>query len=591
MFLFIFKGPPEHRAAFSALLDRHAAWLGCRKVERASYTWLGAQDAVEPWFEQHESRIDAALFRPPAAEATSPEGASTDSPVRFVSDDDAIRINVPLVTPEQAYYVEDSRGFAAGNDLRPLWAWVGFSIDPVGAAALMQYGMAPAPYTVARGVRRVPNGFGLVHRPGAGTTIRRRVAAIAEWTAPVSDPLATTARQLDRVLESTPQRAVVFFSGGTDSGLIAARLAAGGRHDIQLVNYAFGEHDEDSRNAEKIASGLNLPFHRVLHDDSDLDVLFERIGVDAIFPFNDLSVIPTHRMLHAAREFLPAGGAALLGVGADDLYDGGLKIHAWTRVIRLPRPLRAMIVGLLGATRPWWRDDRSRRVWGILRRSLGSTHRYGPLIMHNDLAGIGYPFEGVQSKIEAAWRETYDPFFAGASIEDGLALVYLLNGGMGWEAPKFDLLRRFGVRSQYPFVDGPMLRHGFSLDWTQKCEGTKDKVLLKRLLRASLPCGYEDRPKRGFSPPYERLLARPEVQSRMRAVLLDGGSDFAEFYDMAFVKQALDRGARGVAPNRGWMNLVWTAFFASSWMLQVRRALSTGSPWDRPVTRDPRSAR
>jgi asparagine synthase (glutamine-hydrolysing) len=574
LFLFAFKGPVEHRAAFSALLSRHAAWLGCETIEHGDFTWLGSRGAIQPSFQTNGSTTTAALFGPSDADPASPEGSSADTSVRFTVEDETVRIEVPLVTPEQAYYVEDSRGFVAANDLRPLLAWTGFEIDAVGAAALMQYGMVPAPHTVAQGVRRVPNGYGLTCRPGAGSTLRRGLPPLSAWTSKIAQPGPETARQLDITLAQTPPEAVVFFSGGTDSGLIAARLASAGRRNVQLVNYAFGEHDEESRNAQAIAAGMNLPFHRVLHDDSNLAALFDRIGADAIFPFNDLSVIPTHRMLHAAREFLPAGATALLGVGADDLYDGGLKIHSWARVQRLPRALRALMVGMLGTTRPWWRDDRSRRIWGILRRSLASDHSYGPPIMHNDLAEIGYPFEGVQATIEATWREIYDPFFAGSSIEDGMALVYLLNGGMGWEAPKFDLLRRFGVRSQYPFLDGPMLRHGFSLDWAQKCEGTKDKVLLKRLLRDSLPQSYPERPKVGFSPPYARLLTRPEIQSRMRAMLLEDGPVLGAFYDRAFVRQALDRGARGDVPNRGLMNLLWTAFYSASWVTQVRAALA-----------------
>ena len=78
-------------------------------------------------------------------------------------------------------------------------------------------------------------------------------------------------------------------------------------------------------------------------------------------------------------------------------------------------------------------------------------------------------------------------------------------------------------------------------------------------------------------PGYAWYFGRDSIWSAFAADAY-GGSDLAEFYEVAFVEQALDRGARGVAPNRGWMNLVWTAFFASSWMLQVRRALSTGSP-------------
>ena len=565
------SGPPEVEAAFSALLDRHAAWLGCRTVRHGHLTWLGGGDAAGPWFEAEDGTTRAALFEPPTVATFS-----TDTPVRWEACSESVRIDVPLVTPEQVYYVEHERLFVAGNDLRPLAAWAGFEPDPHSAAAFMQYGMVPAPMTLIRGVSRVPNGFSLTYRGGSNASVRRETPPIAEWTAPTD--VESTPGKLDRALKTTPSGAVVFFSGGTDSGLIAARLSALGRTDVQLVNYAFGEDDDDSRAAEKLAGSLGLPFHRIRHDDAGLPDLFDRIGADSIFPFNDLSVIPTHRMLHASRELLTAGGAALLGVGADDIYDGGLKIRSWDDVYRVPRFLRGLAVGLLALTRPWWRDDRSRRVWGILRRSLSSRHPLGPLLMHNDLAGIGYPYGGVQRRIDAAWNEVYDPFTEGLSPEGRLSFAYLLNGGMGWEAPKFDPLRRFGVRSLYPFLDGEMLPHGFSLDWDQKCEGTKDKVLLKKLLRDSVPGGLEQRPKRGFSPPYERLLGNSDVQERMRAVLLDTDAPFAACYDAGFLRRALDRGRAGMTPNRGVMNLIWAAFFASSWLAQSRAALSRRPP-------------
>ncbi len=575
MFLFVFNGRPDRCAQFKRIVRRHAGWLALDLHERrfelrgerlCHVVWLtapGSPHAPVP----HES---ADTFSIPADLGRHPIGFTLDT------SEGESRFEVPLVGEEQLYYTGDEQAWLAATDLRVPLAWSGFRSAPLGLQSLLHYGMVPAPETIVSDVRRVPTGHRLVHDAN-GERVERFVPPIAEWTTPVEDREADDRFRttLDRTLEATPENAVVFFSGGVDSGLIAARLAAAGRDDIRLVNYAFGMEDPESTNAEAMAQHLGLPFERVIHDESRIPAVTDRIGRGFTFPFNDLSVIPTQLMIDSAEETLTAGHAVLLGVGADDLYAGGLKAHAWGRVTGAPRWIRSATVGLLGASSPWWRSGRTTKTWSVLRRSLQADHEFGPLLMHTDLAGIAFSLRPEhQSTIEQAWAASYDAFSQGLVVEDRLAWIYLMNGGMGWEAPKFERLRHLGVRTGYPLLDGEMLGLGFSLSWNQKCGDTKDKILLNRLLAQSFPASMIDRPKAGFSPPFETLLQDEALQSRFRAALLDPGSALEGALHRSFVEQALDRARAGRRLGRTTTNVLWAGFFGSCWFEQVRSALA-----------------
>jgi asparagine synthase (glutamine-hydrolysing) len=571
LFLFFFRGDERRYEAFETLLLRHAAWLDLH-VEQVRhglpgngvgvFVWLRARETpIRPWHREGGGAVLASASFAPREPRAGDDGAdplefSTDTPavLRLDLGTGSLTADVPLIAPDPLYWAEDRRGLVVAGDLRPLLRWSGGEKNPVGVASLLQYGTIPPPHTLALGVHRLPCGHRLTSVVGEGTTVGRRVPPVSEWTRPVDTDavIGETQRHLDAVLAEVPSRSVLFFSGGTDSGLMAARLAGIGRHDVRLVNYAFGASDEDSAHAERMAAHLKLPFRRVVYDTSRIASVFERIGADSSTPFNDQSVIPSHLMIEASRDELSQGHAAILGVGADDVYEGGLKIGDWRRVLASPA----------------W-------TWGIGRRTLLARHEFGPLVMHNDLAGIGYPRDAAsQDAIENAWRESIDSFSVGLDDTDRLSLMYLMNGGMGWEAPKFDVLRRIGVRAFYPFLDGPMLQHGLSLTWRQKCEGRKDKVLLKRLLERSVPPEMALRPKRGFSPPFREMLAIEPIRNLLRETLGAAGGPLEGSYDSRFLIEALDRAARGAPLNRSVTNLLWTVFFTTRWLQQVDRALA-----------------
>ena len=556
MFQFRFKGAPDATARFKTLIERHAAWLSMRVTSVPSHPdWLALR----------------------LLPSNGNDAATACGKIRFDCDDAGeLTVTVPAVTPEQAYVVDNADGVAIGDDLRPLWLWAGGTWDREGAALQLLFGMVPTPLTIAKDVRRIGSGYRYRHRESG--RLERHAATVEERRRPIADDQvdALTESRLDETLAATPQQAVVFFSGGTDSTWLAARLAAAGRHDIQLVNYAFGDHDDESAYAEKLAGQLGLRFERVQHRDDAWQPVCDQFALNNPFPYDDLSTIPTQAMISASAEPLQQGSAALLGVGADDLYDGGLKIRDWEGLAAKPRWARRFGVSALGLLSPWLRNDRWRRVWGITRRSLLTARAYGGAIMHNDLFDLVYRHDDLGALAMRCWDEAYEPFIVGSAAEDRMAWIYLQNGGMGWEAPKFESLRRLGVTAHFPFLDGAMLDHGLSLSWQQKCADQKDKVLLKRLLDRALPQAAERRPKVGFSPPFDQMLADDLFQQRIRAALLDDDAPLAGLYDADRIAQLLDRGARGDKPTRGTINLLWTAFVWALWAQHVRVGLEAG---------------
>ena len=72
---------------------------------------------------------------------------------------------------------------------------------------------------------------------------------------------------------------MLFFSGGVDSSLLAARAAALGRTDIQLLNYAFGQHDPEAAHAQRVAA--HLPKRRIQEKLDGPRHLLATAGADA----------------------------------------------------------------------------------------------------------------------------------------------------------------------------------------------------------------------------------------------------------------------------------------------------------------------
>src|SRR5262249_43468810 len=202
-----------------------------------------------------------------------------------------IKVVLPPTTPEPFYYARNRRGWALGNDLRFMMRWAGDDLDEHAVFALLQYGAVPPPFTFAKGIFRAPNGHTLTlsftgSEPSLECWFRQEEER--EKVKSQGDPKAQFIQNLDRLLSGTPESAVLYFSGGVDSGLLASRLARLGRSDVHLFHLSFGAGDE-SELAQRMAAHLGLRCEQVAYRLEHLADLLQGLARNYSFPFCDLS--------------------------------------------------------------------------------------------------------------------------------------------------------------------------------------------------------------------------------------------------------------------------------------------------------------
>ena len=165
-----------------------------------------------------------------------------------------------------AFVVSDDARFVARKLESP-------RIDPAGAIELMLQSSVTGSETLVPGLKQVRAGEIICIRHGEATATRffryGDGSLLHEPEAVLLEQAAQTlCDALDRFIESIADRPVaVPLSGGLDSRLIAARLAAAGRTDAVCFTYGPSGAQE-ARISKRVAAHLGLPWHRIPYSAS-----------------------------------------------------------------------------------------------------------------------------------------------------------------------------------------------------------------------------------------------------------------------------------------------------------------------------------
>ncbi len=204
------------------------------------------------------AHLDAADDLPAALATLSGEFAWVRAePGREAAAVDAIR-SLPL------FYGRDAEGrLCLSDDVR----WVAAAVDarlddPAAVAEFMLQGLTTGPTTLASAVRQVQAGEVVSWDGGAASARRHFRYGLGEPLEGDEEALAEAAvahleRAFGRLLEEVRGRPVVVpLSGGMDSRMIAAMLAAGGRTDA--LCFTYGRRGFEWRASRRVARALGL---------------------------------------------------------------------------------------------------------------------------------------------------------------------------------------------------------------------------------------------------------------------------------------------------------------------------------------------
>ncbi|MFN8587795.1 MAG: asparagine synthase (glutamine-hydrolyzing) [Candidatus Eisenbacteria bacterium] len=463
--------------------------------------------------------------------------------------------------------------------------------DPQSISDFLTYQYVPGPQTILRGVRKLPPAHRLI-ADEKGVRVERY------WSLPVeADPRIGPAEAVARLRELLAEAVRIrlmsdvplgaFLSGGIDSSVVVALMAAASSGPVKTFSIGFEDQDfSELEHAGKVARHLGTEHRELVVRPRALELMPRLVwGMDE--PFSDASMIPTYHVAEMAREHVTV---ALSGDGGDEAF-AGYVTYPWARRYAkldfVPAPLRRLAAAPAALLGP---DD-------ALGRKL---HRMGLSVVDRHLEAMShFPPRERHAVLGAALRAStsrHDPYKAAravharakAAVGDIPALLYLdamtyMTDDVLVKVDRTSMLNSLEVRA--PLLDHVVLEYVARLPFDLKLRGDVTKWALKETARTLLPPDILQRGKQGFGVPLERWFGN-DFGRLAREVLLDRRCRERGWLDAGGVEAVLaGKSAREDKHARQVFTLVCLELWAQTWLDRPREALA--EPTDGPLPLHP----
>jgi len=440
------------------------------------------------------------------------------------------------------YYGRCGQTLLFGSELKALRAHPDFrpEIDRDALGLFIQYGWIPGPYSIFKGIGKLPAGTFLTLTAPLATD----EAPAAYWCArevaeqgerePFTGSLTEATDVLEALLRDSVQRRMVadvslgaLLSGGIDSTTVTALMQAMSSRPVKT--FSIGFHDpayNEAEHALAIARHLGADHTELYVTPQDsLDVI-PQLPLLYDEPFADASQIPTFIVSRLARSQVTV---ALSGDGGDELFAGYKDylqaLEQKSRLGIMPPSWRQTMAALLAmAARQGWRlfgpkpgDELSklpgwRRFLGKLDKRMEHIAATGPVDLHGRRRArcrqaaefvIGARAVPTALSDSGQWARVQDPLqamlhldFSTYLVDDILVKVDRASMGVALE-----------VRS--PLLDYRIVEFAWRLPLAMRMDPGGGKLILRRLLERYVPPTLTERPKAGFVVPVEVWLRGP----------------------------------------------------------------------------------
>jgi len=428
------------------------------------------------------------------------------------------------------HYAVRGASLAFGSDLIACEAMLGETrpVEPQALRALFEIRFVPEPLTIARGVAKLPPGHLLTFSPQG-----LRVAPwydLARATPPaVTDPVQAEQELRRRFDAAVRNRLVsdvpvgVFLSGGIDSALVAASVAAQGVTPKTFTVGFSGESTliDERADAARVARHLKADHTEISVPAAEAALQLDHVFLGLDEPFADASAVPTFLVSQATRKEVTV---VLTGDGADEVfagyrrYWGEIYAASW---LKLPGFLRAPVKGAvmrLPEGKESWALEAGRRA----RRFVATAHA-DPIVRQaawmrevetaeldrllRPAAEPAWPLEGTIRAIRDHARMK-DPINAMLAADASIVLP----GDMLVKVDRMSMASALETRS--PFLDQNIVEWAFALPGEMKLGrkgafGVEGKQILRNAFRDRLPAEVFRRRKRGFEMPVKPMLLGP----------------------------------------------------------------------------------
>ncbi|KVN71025.1 asparagine synthase (glutamine-hydrolyzing) [Burkholderia ubonensis] len=500
------------------------------------------------------------------------------------------------------YYGRIGDALVFASELKALRSFPGFdgAIDRDALCLYLRQSSVPAPYTIYRGIRKLPPGT-FIQFEHARDTPRVR----AYWTlehaieAGRAEPFEGTAQEAVGLLDGILRKAVAqqmeadvplgaFLSGGIDSSAIVALMQAQSAAPVDTFTIGFHEAGYDEAGYAKAVARHLGTRHTELYVTAD-HALAVVPKLPSIYdePFSDASQIPTFLVSELTRRHVKV---SLSGDGGDELFGGYTRYfltpRLWRKLHRVPAAVRARIAAALHALRPDHADQLAavaQSAWsGAEAREtpprIGDRlHKLGHVMTADSRIGLYRLLMSAvhhPERIALAGQEPPTPLDTASAWPADLTFA---EQAMAIDTLTYlptDILTKVdraamavSLETRMPFLDHHVVEFAWRLPASVRLPDGRSKVLLRRLLDAYVPASLIDRPKQGFCAPIDHWL-RGSLRDWAEALLHPARLREEGFFDAAAVERLWRQHQTG---RMNWQHQLWTVLMFQAW-LEAQRA-------------------
>jgi asparagine synthase (glutamine-hydrolysing) len=465
-------------------------------------------------------------------------------------------------------------------------------IDREALTLFLRHNYIPAPFTIYRGIRKLPPGTFLAlglnrydNHPVSYWTARD--AALRGRMQPFAGSEDEAVAALDGLLRQAIAGQMVadvplgaFLSGGLDSSAVVALMQAQSPRPVKTFTIGFHEQDyNEAEHARAVARHLGTEHTELYVTPEEAMAVIPRLPALYDEPFADSSQIPTFLVSQLARRHVTV---SLSGDGGDELFGGYNRyfsaLKLWRRARFLPRSLRAALAGMLTVVPP--------HGWNAVFRGLGfmmpAALRYsspGDKVRKlASLLGAKSP-EDIYFELISHWGEP------GRVVRGAAEPRTVLNDPVQWpELRDFeqrmmyldtvsylpdDILAKVdraamgvSLETRVPLLDHRVVEFAWRLPLSMKIREGQGKWLLRQVLYRYVPQDLMDRPKMGFGVPIDLWLRGPLKD--WAEALIDRKRLKAEgYFNPTLVRE---KWAQHLSGRRNWSYHLWDILMFQAWL-------------------------
>lgn len=493
---------------------------------------------------------------------------------------------------EKPLYYGRSRGaFLFGSELKALTAhpdWEG-EVDRDSLALYMRHNNVPAPWSIYRGIAKLPPAHFLAIRANGhdvgepvsywdlGEVAQRGSTFEYEEPTALIDNLDTLLRDAVRRRMTADVPLGAFLSGGYDSTTVAALMQA--QSSLPVKTFAIGFHHEghdEAPYAKAVAKHLGTDHTELYVTPEEAMAVIPELPTIYDEPFSDSSQIPTYLVSQLARRDVTV---SLSGDGGDELFCGYnryvMGYEIWRKLRLLPQPLRGILAQIIRHMPGHTLDalqrklprrfqasnlaDRLPKLAEVLAHRDGQSF-YRSLVSHhknpNELVlGANEPdtilnqpdrlpiLPGMRERMMYMDMMTYLP-------DNNLTKLDRASMAVSLEA-------------RVPLLDHRVVEFAWQVPMSFKHRDGQGKWLLREVLYRYVPRELMDRPKKGFGIPIIEHLLRGPLHDWAEELLDERRLREEGFFDPAPIRRMWEEHISG---KQRWHYLLWNILMFQAWL-------------------------